>query len=112
MSDVVWTESVARVGRSAYRARRSPSVEEFGGFGMGSSDPTGFLVTRTHDVDVACALVSRLWAYEFGGPLPAPTLRWVRLVPWSEDSAYDQHWEELSATDRGAIPVVEFEAYR
>ena len=106
-----WTEQVARPGRPTYRARRTPAVEEYGGYGHGASDPTGMLVTRTHDVDVAIALVAPRWAAEFGGPLPAPTLRWTRLVPWG-DNGYDCHWEHHTANDPGAIPVVEFEAYR
>lgn len=104
-----WTEQVARPDGTVYRARRRPVVEEYGGYGHGGSDPTGMLVTRTHDVDAACALVARHWESEFGGPLPAPVPVWVRSVPWSEDSAYDYSWQYVAATERGAVPAVEFQ---
>ena len=48
-----WTEQVARPDGSVYRARKGPRVEEFDCEGNGAIG--GYLVTRTHDVDVAVA---------------------------------------------------------
>lgn len=103
-----WAEHVARTDGTVYRARRCPLVREYGGYGHGTSDPTGMLVVRTHDVDVACALVTRRWAAEFGGPLPVPVPVWVRFVPWSDDAGYDESWQHSAPAQRGAVPAVDF----
>jgi hypothetical protein len=102
-----WTEQVSRPDGTVYRARRRPAVEEF----ITVDDLCGgFMVTRTHDVDVATALVARPWRGVFDQPLPAPEIRWVRLVPWSHYGTTESSWVDATPHDRNAIPVVQFSA--
>ncbi len=102
-----WTEQVNRPDGTVYRARRRPEVEEFS---TAEDLCGGFMVTRTHDVDVAAALVARPWNGIFDQPVPAPVARWVRLVPWNDYGTADRSWVDATPDERGAIPVGGFRA--
>lgn len=106
-TETAWRERVARPDGTAYRARKAPRVEEFA---TPDASCGGFLVIRTHDVDVATALVDAYWRGMFDVPLPAPLHRWVRLVPWDDEGGHDMSWLDANPRDRGAIPAVEFRA--
>lgn len=102
-----WTETVLRPGGKPYRAKVRPRAN---GFDSSWNGEGGVVVDRTHDVDVAVALATREWrAYGFDGPLPAPQLCWLRLVPWDHTGEFDSSWENARPSDRGAIPCVVFD---
>lgn len=98
------TEQVARPGGKTCRARKPPAAVVFD---SGWNDDGGIIVERTHDVDLAVALAAVEWRGYYGPePLPAPVLRWVRLVPWGD--GFDYTYQHAEPGERNAFPAVEF----
>ncbi len=98
-----WTEAAQRPNGKTYRARKAPAAEL-----VDTGDDMGVIVWRTHDIDVAVALASRVWAWESGGPLPENVRPlWAVSVPWDTYSlGVDSSVVEVTP-DRGT-PAVEF----